>query len=231
MEITETVGGKPTKVSGFAGIRIGIDVVNKESVIDRYSKPIISTASPYPWMNAAEVTFLRAEGALRGWAMGGDAKSLYEEAIALSFEQYGLPATDALSYAANASNTPQAYTDPVDGTYSAGAVSNLTVAWQEGDEYAEKNLERIITQKWIAMFPSTVEAWSEYRRTDYPHLLPVVVNNSGGTIDDTKAKIRRLWYPPSEYSGNRQYILEAVGMLGGPDNGATSLWWDKKPRP
>ena len=140
--------------------------------------------------------------------MGGDAKSLYEEAIALSFEQYGLPATDALSYAANASNTPQAYTDPVDGTYSAGAVSNLTVAWQEGDEYAEKN-----------------------RRTDYPHLLPVVVNNSGGTIDDTKAKIRRLWYPPSEYSGNRQYILEAVGMLGGPDNGATSLWWDKKPRP
>ena len=248
VEITETVGGKPTKVSGFAGIRIGIDVVNKESVIDRYSKPIISTASPYPWMNAAEITFLRAEGALRGWAMGGDAKSLYEEAIALSFEQYGLPATDALSYAANASNTPQAYTDPVDGTYSAGAVSNLTVAWQEGDEYAEKNLERIITQKWIAhtsknvlsypsmalyvlsdavhnaytlkrslyvMFPSTVEAWSEYRRTDYPHLLPVVVNNSGGTIDDTKAKIRRLWYPPSEYSGNRQYILEAVGMLGG----------------
>jgi len=112
-------------------------------------------------MNAAEVTFLRAEGALRGWAMGGDAKSLYEEAIALSFEQYGLPATDALSYATNASNTPQAYTDPVNGTYSAGAVSSITVAWQEGDEYTEKNLERIITQKWIAMFPSTVEAWSD----------------------------------------------------------------------
>ena len=143
---------------------------------------------------------------------GSDAKSLYEEAIALSFEQYGLPATDALSYATNASNTPQAYTDPVNGTYSAGAVSSITVAWQEGDEYTEKNLERIITQKWIAMFPSTVEAWSEYRRTDYPHLLPVVVNNSGGTIDDTKAKIRRLWYPPSEYSGtgsifwSRRYV-------------------------
>ena len=108
--------------------------------------------------------------------------------LLFAFEQYGLPATDALSYATNASNTPQAYTDPVNGTYSAGAVSSITVAWQEGDEYTEKNLERIITQKWIAMFPSTVEAWSEYRRTDYPHLLPVVVNNSGGTIDDTKAK-------------------------------------------
>ena len=230
VEVPETVDGKSVNVSGFAGIRIGINVVNKESVIDRYSKPIISTTSPYPWMNAAEVTFLRAEGALRGWAMGGDAKSLYEEAITLSFEQYGLPATDAIAYAANASNTPQAYTDPVDGTYSAGAVSDITIAWQEGDEYTERNLERIITQKWIAMFPCTVEAWSEYRRTDYPHLLPVVVNNSGGTIDDTKAKIRRLWYPPSEYSGNRQYILEAVGLLGGSDNGATRLWWDKKPR-
>lgn len=230
VDLTEQVGDKTVTVPGFAGIRIGIDVVNKESVIDRYSKPVISTSSPYLWMTAAEITFLRAEGALRGWSMGGDAKSLYEEAIALSFEQYGLPATDAIAYAANASNTPQAYTDPVDGTYSAPATSTITIAWQEGDEYLEANLERIITQKWIAMFPCTVEAWSEYRRTDYPHLLPVVVNSSGGTIDDSKAKIRRLWYPPSEYSGNREYILEAVRLLGGSDNGSTPLWWDKKTR-
>ena len=40
-------------------------------------------------MNAAEVTFLRAEGALRGWSMGGDAQALYEKAIALSFEERG----------------------------------------------------------------------------------------------------------------------------------------------
>jgi hypothetical protein len=24
--------------------------------------------------------------------------------------------------------------------------------------------------------------------------------------------------------------LEAINMLGGADNGATRLWWDKKPR-
>ena len=41
-------------------------------------------------MNAAEVTFLRAEGALRGWDMGGDAQALYEKAIALSFEERGV---------------------------------------------------------------------------------------------------------------------------------------------
>ena len=80
------------------------------------------------------------------------------------------------------------------------------------------------------MFPCTVEAWSEYRRTGYPKLIPVVVNNSGGVIDDSKEKIRRLWYPPTEYSENKANILEAINMLGGADNGATRLWWDKKPR-
>lgn len=230
VKLKKTVNNIETEVDGYAGVRIGINVANKDVVKDRYSKPIIATESPYPWMDAAEITFLRAEGALRGWNnMGGDAKTLYEKAIALSFDQYGLPGAD--TYAANATNMPQAYTDPVNGTYSTGQASTITIAWKDGPEFFEANLERIITQKWIAMFPSTVEAWSEYRRTNYPKLLPVVVNNSSGAIDDNIAKIRRLWYPPREYSNNRAYLLEAVNMLGGADNGATRLWWDKKPRP
>lgn len=106
VKVNETIGGKPTEVDGYAGVRIGIDVANKDVVRDRYSKPIIATDSPYPWMNASEITFLRAEGALRGWNnMGGDAKTLYEQAITLSFDQYGLTGADA--YAANSSNMPQ----------------------------------------------------------------------------------------------------------------------------
>ena len=227
VKLDERVGGQNVKVDGYAGIRIGIDVANKDEVKDRYSKPVIATESPYLWMNAAEITFLRAEGALRGWNMGGDAKSLYEQAITLSFDQYGLTGADA--YVADSQNKPQAYTDPM-RTYSVAApASTITIAWQDGDDKFEANLERIITQKWIAMFPCTVEAWSEYRRTGYPKLLPVVVNNSGGVINDKVIEIRRLWYPPREYSNN-QYITEAVKMLGGDDNGATPLWWDKKPR-
>ena len=45
-------------------------------------------------MNAAEVTFLRAEGALRGWDMGGEPQALYEKAIALSFEERGATGAD-----------------------------------------------------------------------------------------------------------------------------------------
>lgn len=219
------VKGKVKDKEDFYGLRIGIDVENKDDVITVYSKPVTSEASPFMWMNAAEITFLRAEGALRGWNMGGEAKDLYNEAITLSFEQYG--ATGAKGYIEDSKKMPQAYSDPL-GRYSAGQRSSITIAWEEGEGNFERNLERIITQKWIAMFPLCVEAWSEYRRTGYPKLLPVVENKSGGAID-TDRMIRRLWYPPIEYAENLKYIKEAVGTLGGPDNGGTRLWWDKKP--
>lgn len=215
------------EVDGYAGIRIGIDVRTKDEMIGAYSKPIITSTSPYMWMNAAEITFLRAEGALWGWYMGGEAKDLYNQAIALSFEQYGVTGAD--TYTANTTDMPQAYDDPqYEYTDYEGPRSTITIAWEEGDNYFERNLERIITQKWIANFPLGVEAWSEYRRTGYPHLLPVIKNKSGGSID-TDHMIRRLWYPPIEYSENLSNIKLATGMLGGPDNGGTRLWWDKKP--
>ena len=61
---------QPQEVDGYAGIRIGIDVTTKDEMVNAYSIPIISSTSPFLWMNAAEITFLRAEGALRGWNMG-----------------------------------------------------------------------------------------------------------------------------------------------------------------
>lgn len=106
--------------------------------------------------------------------------------------------------------------------------STITIAWENGAENFERNLERIITQKWIANFPLGVESWSEFRRTGYPRLIPVVENKSGGIID-TNHMIRRLWYPPTEYTENADNINLAIGLLGGPDNGGTRLWWDKKP--
>lgn len=66
------------------------------------------------------------------------------------------------------------YVDPL-GTYSiAGRQSDITIAWEESgnladgtmpaEDASERNLERIITQKWISSFPLGVEGWSEYRR-------------------------------------------------------------------
>jgi hypothetical protein len=75
------------------------------------------------------------------------------------------------------------------------------------------------------MFPEGQEAWTEFRRTGYPKLFPVVNNDSGGAID-TKIQVRRLSYPVSEYSANGPAVKAGVALFGGPDKGGTRLWWD-----
>ena len=103
-------------------------------------------------------------------------------------------------------------------------MSDITIAWNESSTNEEK-LERIITQKWIAMFPEGQEAWSEYRSTGYPKIFPVVSNQSGGTID-TNIQIRRIPFVDSENSTNGINVQKAKTLLKGPDNGGTRLWWD-----
>jgi hypothetical protein len=41
--------------------------------------------------------------------------------------------------------------------------------------------------------------------------------------------VRRLPYPTTEKSSNSANVEAAIAtMLGGPDTGATDLWWAKK---
>lgn len=216
-----------TKIEGgYYGMRIGIDPVDRDKMILNYSRPVITDKDPFLWMNAAEITFLRAEGALRGWSMGGDAQSLYNDAIKLSFGERG--ATGAEAYIEDQTSTPLAYVDPLDRYSNPSPRSNITIKWSDEEGKFEQNLERIITQKWIALFPLGIEAWSEFRRTGYPKLLPVVENKSGNTIN-SDLMIRRLPYPVNEYNENGQNLQQAIGMLNGADNGGTRLWWDVKP--
>ena len=159
---------------GYYGMRIGINSpFSDDDMITSYSNRLMTASDPYVWMTASEVAFLRAEGALRKWNMGGEAKDFYETGVKLSFEEHG--ASGAEDYL-NSIASPSGYTDPL-GSYSTGSPANITVKWNEmGEQAFEENLERIITQKWIALFPNGIESWSEHRRTGYPKLLPVVVN-------------------------------------------------------
>ncbi|BDW79931.1 hypothetical protein BFINE_57260 [Bacteroides finegoldii DSM 17565] len=97
-----------------------------------------------------------------------------------------------------------------------------------GKEIFERNLERIITQKWIAIFPLGLEAWAEHRRTGYPRLLPAVENKDPNNSVDIAIGPRRLPYPADEYNSNAANIAKAVQMLGGADAAGTPLWWDAK---
>ncbi|SHM02441.1 RagB/SusD family nutrient uptake outer membrane protein [Flavobacterium saccharophilum] len=172
------------------------------------------------WMSTAEVYFLRAEGALRGWNMGGTGKDLYEAGIKASFDQNGVEG--AAAYAADNTKKAADYVDPLFPANNTPAVSKVTVAWGADNE---TNLEKIITQKWIATYPDGQEAWSEFRRTGYPKLFRIANNKSGGIIS-TELGVRRLPFAQSEAANNPKGVESGVAVLGGPDNGATRLWWD-----
>ncbi|WP_101689509.1 RagB/SusD family nutrient uptake outer membrane protein [Dysgonomonas massiliensis] len=207
---------------GYNGARNGL-VINDKAPYVKLSAPNIQKNTPVLWMSPAEAYFLLAEGALRGWNMGGTAQDFYEEGIRASFAQHGASGVDG--YIQNSTDIPARFVDKVSYN-NINAYSSITIAWKSSSNF-ETNLERIITQKWIAMFPEGQEAWTEFRRTGYPKLFPVVKNNSNGNID-TQIQIRRIVFPQEEYNKNREEVDKAVGLLGGPDTGGTKLWWDAK---
>lgn len=221
--------------SGFHGVMAGIANDNAKTwFLDKTSAPEVRKDDPVVWLTAAEVAFLRAEGALRVWEMGDTAQNLYERGVTLSFEQHGVSGVS--TYLEN-TELPAKFVDVTNRGYGKNAASTITVAWNVGDGF-EKSLERIITQKWLAIYPNGQEAWAEFRRTGYPKLFPVNANKSGNTVDTDK-QIRRLVFPQREYDTNGAEVQKAVALLqaessgavsgtAGADTGGTRLWWDKK---
>ncbi|MEP7093689.1 MAG: SusD/RagB family nutrient-binding outer membrane lipoprotein, partial [Flavobacterium sp.] len=206
----------------YKGVRTGIDIAAKSDHQDFSGIGAVVKSKEIVLMTTAEAYFLRAEGALRGWNMGSDAKSLYEQGIAISFEQRG--ASGAAVYIADNTKMAKAYVDPNFPVNNSAPVNNVTVAW-DATATNEVKLQKIITQKWISGFPEGQEAWSDYRRTGYPKLFPVLKNYSGGTIT-TQFGVRRINFVQSEKAGNSGGVATGVAKLGGPDNGGTRLWWD-----
>jgi hypothetical protein len=209
----KTLGAK------YKGIRMGIQIDVKDTYVG-HSFPNFGGGDPGLIMSSAEVWFLRAEGALRGWNnMGGSAQSLYEKGVQTSFAQWG--AGEAGDYLAS-NKVPADYVDPKNPANSIAAKNTVSPKWIESASNEEK-LQKIIIQKWIATFPDGMEAWSEQRRTGYPALFPVMVNESQGVFKNDD-NVKRMTFPEG-FEYNNQ-MTEAVQKLGGADNGNTRLWWD-----
>ncbi len=209
----------------YVGLRRGWETFNKSWGFYFCGLGVKST-DPYIWLTASEVAFLRAEGvAVHGFDMGGQAGDFYNDGIRLSFSQWGCKGAE--EYLADANSRPSAYVDPTGNNQYEGSLSSITVKW-DNDADQETKLERIITQKWIALYYNGNEAWAELRRTGYPKLIPVAANLSGGIIKDNEGP-QRLTYPQEEYTNNTVNVTSAVNnLLGGPDNMATRLWWARR---
>lgn len=206
----------------YKGIRMGIDIESKETYLSHSSLGEIVDTEQIVWMTSAEVHFLQAEAALRGWAGAGSAQDHYEAGITASFNQHGVSGVG--DYINDNISTPADYVDDINPSNNYIYPSDVKIAFNSSGTNEEK-LEQIITQKWIAMFPDGQEAWSEFRRTGYPRVFPVVINNSGNTID-TQEQIKRINFVQNELNTNAANVEEAKTFLNGPDNGGTSLWWD-----
>ncbi|REL29116.1 SusD/RagB family nutrient-binding outer membrane lipoprotein [Rhodohalobacter sp. SW132] len=148
--------------------------------------------APLPIITVSELHFAMAEAAERGW-ISGDAETYYLDAIEASWNQW----------------------DVYDEGDFQNYVTNPEVAYDSGSW-----MEKIGTQKWVALYPNGYEAWAEWRRLGYPELEPhdFPLNQSGEIP-------RRQAYPTSESQINEENYDEAVSAQG-PDTPDTRLWWD-----
>ena len=220
------VKAKNNGIEDYYAVRTNIPSIDDYLSKEKSSSLNVEDATPIYIMKASEVYFLRAEGALRGWNMGGGtAQSYYEKGITTSFEENDLSASQAATYIANSTNVPANFVDALHPEYDTPATSTITIKWETGASNFERNLERIITQKYLAIYPDGQEAWSEYRRTGYPHIFPAVLT---ATDCDVNLRPTRIPYSNDEYVKNLENVKKAVQLLNGADNGATRVWWDKK---
>lgn len=244
---------KTDKDSEFVGMRDGVTPgIGQAAAQNPYcgfsvpNKQYMSeTMPPLYLMKLSEVCFLRAEGALRGWNMGGTAKEFYEKGIRYAGLEDRDMKGDYDKYLDEYMNVTApkgiAYVDPTGNTPDMPSVTKIGVKWESAGGDKEKELEMIITQKYIASFPYSYESWVDLRRTGYPKLFPILgVADGDGTIQAGDSKVqsadnimRRVpWASDDpqtksdiEASGIPALAKDA-GTSGASDTQMQRLWWD-----
>ena len=214
----------PAVAGTYRGIRPGVDRPTK-SIYENYSKYNVAEFAPMKVVDGAESYFLRAEASMKGWAnAGGTPQSLYETGIKASYTLNGAAGADAYL---SSTSMQAAYVDPKRpaNQYDSPALTTNVVKWDNAAS-DEIKLEKIITQKWIAMFPEGTEAWSEFRRTGYPKLYPIMAPQNPklplGTF------IKRLTYPVLVASSSKAaYDAAVAAHLSGRDDEDVKFYWMK----
>ena len=176
------------------------ELTGEENLAD-YTEPnrmlITGEDAPMFFQTYAEVEFMLAEAGVR-WGLGGDPETHYNNGVRAAMKMLSM------------------YGDG--GVISGAAISNYLAA----KPYDAANaIEQINTQYWIATFLNEYETFANWRRVEYPVLVPTNFpgNETGGTIP------RRLTYPTSEESNNAENLAAAVAAQG-PNTLTTRVWWD-----
>ncbi|MEO6704629.1 MAG: SusD/RagB family nutrient-binding outer membrane lipoprotein [Ginsengibacter sp.] len=111
-------------------------------------------AAPYRLITYADRLYLEAE-LINAGVVTGDARAVTKAAIAESFKQ-----VDAVVAKTGTAGIP---------TLSGNAdTSYIRKVMEQYDANSAKQLEIIMTQKWISSFGSAIDAYTDYRRTGFP---------------------------------------------------------------
>lgn len=191
---------------------------NKSNFQNRMLRPHLNTTllkcnTPGIIMTSAEVNFLMAEAALKGWDVEKEAKDYFKAGIIESMEQlnkyYDIKQIKSDEFNAYTANNPLS-DDP------------------------EKAKEQINTEAWILHLTNPWEAWANMRRSDYPYIIDRTrygINaDSNFTYDDPDhmETPTRLYYPAFEKTYNPKAYKEAIDRMGGKDDWHKRVWWDTK---
>lgn len=182
-----------------SGVVVTFESYSQFDSTNFYQKPQL----PGILSDYSNVEFLLAEAAERSIVgTPADAERHYNAAISASLDYY-LDATAFADGVPDVAAAKAAYLKQKEVAYSTA-----TGTWKE----------KIGKQKWLALFTQSVEAWTEYRRLDYPKLSAP----AGSYINIVPV---RLTYPISEQTLNGANYKAAATAVGG-DLMTTKLFWD-----
>jgi Starch-binding associating with outer membrane len=148
-------------------------------------------------MTYTELMFYLAEAAERGFSVPNTAEEYYNMGITSSIIEWGGTQADADAYLAQ---TNVAYATAPDAS---------TDGWRE----------KIGTQSWIANYTKGLEAWTTWRRLDYPIFN---VPELSETVMDIPT---RFTFPIEEQTLNPANYSAAAVAVGG-DELTTKIFWD-----
>lgn len=170
-------------------------VVNTYGSFSHLTATIKDPTYPGVLFTFSEVEFLKAEAVERGIAVGGTASSHYTAAVTASMNDWGVASDDIEIYLAR---TDVAY-------------ATATGTWKQ----------KLGEQSWIALYNRGFEAWTDYRRLDFPVLsVPPV------TYGELTEVPKRFTYPGIEETLNKASLDEASSKIGG-NTLITHIFWDK----
>ena len=187
---------------GLLNAYVGQPDVNARLTFSQLNQKFIQDDDPYMLMNYAETQFLLAEAAVRGigGVAAGSAETYYQNGVRAAMQMY----------------------TPFDATLAVSdAAVDAYLAARPFPAAEEDRLEAIGTQLWLSKFLNWWEAWADWRRTQYPTLVPVNYpgNVTGGQIP------RKLRYPNQENAVNTANYTAGATL---PDEPVTKVWWDVK---